>query len=286
MSSKIDEFSSIFRSADKPQFEFSPPRVEKVMLISGFEGILGEKFETRIRSFVESANPHERIQWEVSHGRRPGNRQEFLHQIEECEVDMVVIQRNLFDEIVDPRYGLGVYVELLTQELSIPVLVVPKPVSEYFEKATDKLEDVILVSDHVTGDHNLVNWAIHFVHDSGTLTIAHVEPRLMFERYMEAISKISVIDTDLAEQEIKKELLKEAKDYIDRCRGVLIKKKPDLHVKEHVVFGHQVETYKKILGDHDYKLLVINSKDEKQIAMRGLAYSLAVEFSSMAMLLL
>jgi len=50
--------------------------------------------------------------------------------------------------------------------------------------------------------------------------------------------------------------------------------------------GYPLSTYRELLKQHRHEMLVMDSKDEKQIAMRGLAYTMAVEFSDIAMLLI
>jgi predicted nucleotidyltransferase len=44
--------------------------------------------------------------------------------------------------------------------------------------------------------------------------------------------------------------------------------------------------YKLLVSEYDIDLLVINTKDEDQLAMHGLAYPLTVELRDRAMLLL
>ena len=194
--------------------------------------------------------------------------------------------RNLHDNIRDAHFGLGVYVEVLTQSADVPVMVVPRLRDEAFEKATEKLEDVMLVTDYLAGDDRLVNWAVHFVNNSGSLFFTNVESQFEFERYMAVISRIPSIETELAEQEIRGELLKEAEDYIQRCRQVLAEVKPNLRTETSTTIGYPLATYRDMLHQHHHEMLVIESKDEKQVAMRGLAYTMAVEFSDIAMLLI
>jgi hypothetical protein len=44
--------------------------------------------------------------------------------------------------------------------------------------------------------------------------------------------------------------------------------------------------YRKLIQDHDADLLVLNTKDDDQLAMHGRAYSLSVELTNVSMLLL
>lgn len=57
-------------------------------------------------------------------------------------------------------------------------------------------------------------------------------------------------------------------------------------VKSHVGRGHHLRDYRKLIEDNDIDLLVLNTKDDDQLAMRGNAYSLSVELTNVSMLLL
>ena len=163
--------------------------------------------------------------------------------------------------------------DVLTQATTTPVLVVPHPERPEFQRlAVRRPKSVMAMTDHLTGDHRLVNFAAHFTEAEGTLSLSHVEDDTTFERYMEAISKISTIDTDTARQEIRARLLKDPSDYIETCREGLAKSAPTLTVESVVTSGHHIREYQRLIEEHDVDLLVMNTKDEGQLAMHGLAY--------------
>ena len=51
------------------------------------------------------------------------------------------------------------------------------------------------MTDHLTGDNRLVNYAAHVTQRGGRLLLSHVEDDAIFARYTEAIPKIPTIDT-------------------------------------------------------------------------------------------
>ncbi len=81
MPDRIDEFESIFRSADKPVFHFEPPNVRKILLMSDLSGNDAQTFEERVRHFVESGEPGGTITWEAIHGEIPGTQAELINLV-------------------------------------------------------------------------------------------------------------------------------------------------------------------------------------------------------------
>ena len=132
----------------------------------------------------------------------------------------------------------------------------------------------------------MVNYAAHVTQPGGRLLLSHVEDDAIFERYMEAISKISTIDTDVAREEIRARLLKDPEDYIESCRERLARTSPELTIESIVTSGHHIRAYRRLIEEHEVDLLVMNTKDEDQLAMHGLAYSLAIELRTVPLLML
>ena len=120
----------------------------------------------------------------------------------------------------------------------------------------------------------------------GTLWLTHVEDEATFERYMETIAKIPAIDTEAASEQIRLQLLKEPSNYIDSCREVLAQARPTLKVRGTVSMGHRLREYQRFVEEHEIDLLVMNTKDNDQHAMHGMAYPLAVELRRIPLLLL
>ena len=200
---------------------------------------------------------------------------------------LICTHRHLHSESWRWPYTLGEYLDVLTQATTTPVLVIPHPERPEFQQlAGRRPRSVMAMTDHLTGDHRLVNYAAHVTHPGGRLLLGHVEDDVIFERYMEAISKISTINTDVARKEIKARLLKDPEDYVDSCREGLARVWPELTVEAMVTSGHHIRAYRHLVEEHEVDLLVMNTKDEDQLAMHGLAYSLAIELRAIPLLLL
>jgi hypothetical protein len=142
------------------------------------------------------------------------------------------------------------------------------------------------ISDHLTDDHRLVNHALRFTENGGTLWLTHVEDKATLGRYMEVISKIPTIETDDAREALREQLLKEPQDYIAGCVEVVRAAGTHVTVEGLVLFGSRLAEYKRLIEQHTVDLLVLNTKDQDQLAMHGIAYALAVELRQIPLLML
>ena len=122
--------------------------------------------------------------------------------------------------------------------------------------------------------------------DGGTLTLSHVEDAQVFERYLDVISKIPSIDTDNARATIEARLLKEPTDYIDSVRDALAAANMPVTVEAMVQLGHQLSDYRRLIDERRIDMLVLNTRDDEQLAMHGLAYPIAVELRAVPILML
>ena len=80
------------------------------------------------------------------------------------------------------------------------------------------------------------------------------------------------------------QLLKEPGDYIESCRAALAP--TGISVEPWVVLGHHLREHLAVVEREQVDLLVMNTKDEDQLAMHGLAYPLAVELRGIPLLML
>ena len=142
------------------------------------------------------------------------------------------------------------------------------------------------IADQLSGDHPLVNYALQFTERGGTLWLTHVESQATFERYMEVISKIPSIDTEEVRKSVREQLLKEPQDYVESCMEVLRQEGTPVRVEPLIEFGHYLSEYKRLIEQQNVDLLVLNTKDEDQLAMQGMAYALAVELRQTPLLML
>jgi len=284
---RVDQFESVFRSATRTVFQPKAVEIDSVLVVCDGEGSAAEEFAARSRSFLGILDQRENLRWVTVQGNEVRTVPELLDRVETDRPGLICTHRHLHSESWRWPYTLGEYVDVLTQATTTPVLVIPHPGRpEFQELAGRRPRSVMAMTNHLTGDHRLVNYAAHITQPGGRLLLSHVEDDLIFERYMEAISKISTITTDVARAEIMARLLKDPEDYINSCREGLARSAPGLTVEAMVTSGHHIRAYRHLIEEHEVDLLVMNTKDEDQLAMHGLAYPLAIELRAIPLLML
>ncbi len=294
---KIDQFESLFRKASKPVFQLEPVNVRDILIVTDMDAAQTTLFADQAQAFLTAldvAQPEKLPRYSQICGNEFNSVQQLLDRIENPRPDLVVTYRNLHAETADHPFSLGAYVNVLTQATDIPTLLLPEPkvLASYkdAEKSdpsplADTTRHVMVVTDHLAGDHHLVSMAVRFVTDDGELILSHIEDQYAFDRYMKAIDKIPDLDSEMAREAIGKQLLSEPQDYIESCRSVLQTGGVQNSIKPLVTFGHRIEDYRHLIEDRHIDLLVMNSRDDDQLAMHGMAYPLVVELRKTPILL-
>ena len=99
---------------------------------------------------------------------------------------------------------------------------------------------------------------------------------------MDAISKLPSIDTESAGADLLAHLLKEPADFIRSCADKL----EGITVHPLVRKGCRLAEHSSLIEEHDVDLLVLNTRDDDQLAMHGLAHPLAIELRKTPLLML
>ncbi len=282
---KVDQFASVFRAAAKTRYHYGAVEVGSVLVVSDQDEAKTTNFGDGVRSFLSVLDRGENVRWSTVHGGQFNTVPELLELVERDRPGLICTYRHLHSESWRWPYTLGEYIDVLTQATTTPVLVLPHP-HRPPERATTDTEVVVSMTDHVVGDDRLVNWAARFTADDGRLVLSNVEDRVVFERFMEVIGKLPSIETDSAREQIQERLVRDAHDYIGSCVRALAAEGLPFEVEEVVTHGHHLAEYRRLVEEKDADLLVMNTKDDDQLAMHGLAYPLAIEVRSIPLLLL
>jgi hypothetical protein len=281
---QIDEFESRFKRAERESFVFANVPVETVVLITDRTGDESETIRESLSTFLPRLQTVDT--WRILGSDDYQNVAELLKHLDAEQTDLIVTYRHLQEESLVPQHSLGVYLDVLTQTSSIPVLVLPGTAAEPKSLSGRVCNRVMVVTDHIAGDNRLINYSVRMCAPGGTIWLCHVEDDAVFDRYLQVIGKIPEIETDQAGELIGNQLLKEANDFIETCIAELREQGPNISYHSSVTRGHHLSEYRELIDTHDVDLLVANTKDEGQLAMHGMTYSISVELADVAMLLL
>jgi hypothetical protein len=284
MMTNIDQFESIFKKADKQKFQLEKVDLDTVLVVSDADQQLTEQFMDQVVDFLDNTLLESKINWHLICGHEHHAVSDVIARIDQLKPDLVCTFRNLHAPVADYPYSLGVYLDVLSQATDIPILVLPGPYRQAV--IPTNTNTVMAIADHLTGDHHLVSYAARLTTAKGRLLLAHVEDQTVFERYMETISKIPSIETDAAREAIMDQLLAEPHDFISSCSQVISEAGLPIEIIEMVTFGHSLKDYQRLIEEHHVDLLVLNTKQEDQLAMHGLAYPLCVELQDSPILML
>lgn len=284
MTDNIDRFESIFRRAEREQFTYVDVPIESIAIITDADKASADAAKESLLCILprlESVDSFRLIT-----GEDYSTVAELRAKIDEERTDLIVTYRHLQEGDLTPKHSLGVYLDVLTQTTSIPVLVLPGTANNPKKLTGRDADRVMVVADHITGDARLINYGVRVCRNGGTIWFCHVEDDKIHQRYMHAIERIPEINTSAARELLQEQLLREASLYIDECIHELKEHGPHVSCRSVVRMGHHLKQYRELVEENGIELLVINTKDDDQLAMHGMAYSLSVEMTEVPLLLL
>ena len=276
---QIDEFESLFRRSEREAFVFVDVPIDSVALVTGDSS--NEVVAGELKRFLPRIG--DATSWHTLGSSEFGNVAELLERLAAQQFDLLVTRRHLGEEALSPQHSLGVFLDELTQRTSIPVLVLPGTARLPQQLPTEPCRRV---ADHISGDHRLINYGVRMCSEGGSLWLCHVEDDMVLGRFVDAIERIPEIATEPGATLLEAQLLKEAEDFIASCIATLEETGPDVSLNSHVGIGHHVREYRRLVDEHEIDLLVANTKDDDQLAMHGMAYSLSIELVDVPLLLL
>ena len=280
----IDEFESIFKRSERTLYHYADASIRKVAVITDGDQVTAAELSNDMKRFL----PHlaEQAEWQYVTGDQYQNVNDLLRIMAESNPDLIVTSRCLDESSLVPQHTLGVYVDVMTQTLSTPILLLPGTAPQPHPLGNRACEGVMVVTDNLAGDDQLVNHAVACTAAKGTVWLCHVEDDVLFRRYLEAIGRIPEINTEQAQELIAEQLVAIPTQYAQSCIDGLKKAGVDRTIEQIVEFGHQVNRYRQLVARYPVDLLVTNTKDKDQLAMHGIAYALSVELTEVAQLLL
>ncbi len=285
--SQIDQFESVFRSAVKAVFEYSQIDIQNVLVVTDLNKETSQPLLTNLKLFLQHPEAEVERDFFIITSDEFQSTNDLLELLGQYSPDLICTYRNLHSNAWRYPHSLGEHLDVMLQKTDIPIMILPHPEAGYkAEHALKDTTDVMVVTDLQAVNDRLINYAAAFTKPDGNLYLTHVEDERVFERYMDAISKIDVIDTEVARKRLAEQLLKEPEDYFNSCAQLLKQHYPQLKVSSLVLFSQLVAEYRHQIESRKLDLLLLSAKDERQHAMHSVAYPLAVELRQIPLLLL
>jgi nucleotide-binding universal stress UspA family protein len=282
---KLGAFESVFRSADKPVYEFGKVEIARVLVVTDLADSEVSGYLDGLRGFLSVLGPN--VEWHHFGGADCESVGALLERVERDAPGLIVTYRHLKSNAWHWPHGLGEYLDVLTQATDVPILVLPHPeASRALPHAIANTDCVMAITDHLTADSRLIDCALSLTAPSGTCWLTHIESRRQFDHFVAAVEKIPEIETDDVRELVKAQLLKEPRDYIESCRAVIEAEGLPVTIEAIVAMGDRVEEYRQLIEERHCDLLVLNTMDGDQLAMHGQAYPLAVELRGIPLLML
>ena len=281
----LEQFESVFKAATRKSFELEPPNIKKVLVVTDLDHEAAQAMTTTVRQFLRALG--DEVKFEAIDASQSQSVEQLLAIEDEGRADLVVTYRNLHSSAWQWPYSLGRHLDVLTQATNLPILVWPHPQDSQRPKRQGLNTDrVMAATDSLVGDAHLINYAIAMTQAGGLLYLTHVEPKRTLQRFLDAMEKIPNLDSEVAKTQLEQRLIEDNQQYIESCTQAISDAHLDIKTQDLIQTGHQVSIYKNLISKYEIDLLVLNTKDPEQLAMRGPSYALAVELRQIPLLLL
>jgi hypothetical protein len=281
----LNTFESVFKSADKPAYTFGQIEVSRVVVVTDLSDAEATPMLARLRTFLSVLGDN--LVWRHLGGTEYANVGDLLERVEQEAPDLVVTYRHLQSNAWHWPHGLGEYLDVLSHVTKVPILILPHPEADNALPHTMSDTDTVMaITNHLTADARLVDYALQFTAPSGTCWLTHIESQRQFDHFVSAVEKISEIETDDVRLLVEEQLLKEPRDYIESCRREIEARGVSVVIEAIVEMGDRVADYRRLIEDHRCDLLVLNTWEGGQPGMQGQSYLLAVELRNIPLLLL
>lgn len=274
---KIDHFASLFRAADKKKISIPTIDVSRVLLVTDVDTEKSMNVWEDWQSFFSRD-----VDVDVLDGDKSKDLASIVQKVEESQCDLILSYRCLHTENWRYPYAIGSYIEVLTQLTSIPLLLLP-----HIEEEAIKYEppsSVVLISDDLTQEEELLGYACAFCHKEGTITLVDLEHTAYLERILSIVGKIPQIDTDMAQEKIQEQLLKESLEWVQRSQDI-ISLRSSLTLHHTQISQSRMSDCIDIVEQSGAQMLVLNTKDADQLAIHGQIYPFMVQFRNIPLLL-
>jgi len=285
MPDKLDQFESVFKSADMPVLSHDEKYFREILVISDQQPDVGGDYWQQLRQAWPMLD-RDNANWRSLPVDALQDAGSFVDRVENEKADLIVTQRYLAEAERGQLRGLGSLLGAVVWQTSAPVLILPCDESGRVIQRESTSGTVVAATDHLTGDNVLVDYGVRFTPLEGRLVLAHIEDDATFERLMNEIERIPQIETDVAREQLKEKLLRRPQAYIDSCKEVLRTAGKRCDISSVIRFGHRVRDYQALIGENGAEMLCLHAGGDDVPARRGMAHMIATQFRNLPLFLI
>ena len=163
----LDDFQSTFRAASGMPFHPESLSFANIALISDVNESVAQLLNDQVHQFLAAALPNS-FEITTINSESYNSVANMLTAIEQLTptTNLICTYRNLYNRNEDLPESLGTHVDVLTQRVDVPVLLLPRP--DRVDLTRLSLQEVMAVTNHLSGDNHLISVAAHFTPEDGT----------------------------------------------------------------------------------------------------------------------
>jgi nucleotide-binding universal stress UspA family protein len=277
--SHVDQFESAFRSAIRPTYKPHAIRLQRALLVTDLSKEETKELKHSVQPYLQGLAPKGApIEWDCLTKESFDSTASLLRKVETLDPDLICTYRNLNTDDWHYQNSVGSRLDTLINQSTFPVLVIPHPKANSKGRyALKRNNTVVAITDHLTDDHQLIDYSAAFLERPGKLVLVHLEDQPTFDRYLDAISRITTIDTENARQQLATQLLKAPEAFVQSCRERLNEANSGIDLMEIVKFAKGIDRFKETIHELEADLLVMKGIDHDQPGIHGLAQRLINE---------
>jgi len=277
---RLDIFESIFRSAERIEFELAPPPLRNIALLAERSREANVIAKT-LRDWLGPTHPDLHI--EIIFVDASLDRAALLGRLAAPKPDLIVSQRHIGQGDSIWHRGLGGLADFLIQHHPAPLWVLSDETC--LDRHMTNKRSALLI-DFPLDNHLLVNWGVMATPTDGDLKLMRVEPQDQIEKLMRSIQRVKDIPTETTRHALQQELLHESTAFMTSCLTGIFKSRPDIKVTYALAQAIMLPTYLSWIQDYSPTLVAVDGRDGDRAVNRGLASGIALDHPDVGLMIL
>lgn len=258
----IDEFESQFRRAAKTIYHYKPHSFSRPLYL--FDRKDCTAYKNSVETFLINHNAFSDYTLEGLTIDKSCSLLSLCEQVLLKNTDFIISPRLLCYER-EEAHSVGGFIDILVQELQIPVLLTPFVEAEGALKFPGSKGTVLTISDNITDDQDLINMGASVLTEGQRLHMLQILDENFFNLMVSVLGKIPSIDTDEAAKEIRAQLIKEASEFEGSCAQILHEHLPTNEITSEVTFAAHITDAMSEIFSLKPDLIILNGTSKSTL---------------------